>query len=106
MKSLSYEHFIEEINSGKILKAVFQINNYAHYNNCLIERETDIINNGKSTVHIVHIAVKLTKDSEHYFFLEEFDEKIKIFNMKRKGKFTLKQMWDRIEFISIDYATK
>ena len=106
MISLSYQQFIDEINNGKIIKTVFQVKDYAHYNNCLIERATDIINNGKSIVHIDYISVKLTKDSEHYSFLEEYDEGIKIFDMKRKGKFTLKQMWDRIEFISIDYAAE
>lgn len=105
MKSLSYQQFIDEINNGKILKALFQVKNYAHYRNCLIERTTDIINNGKSIVCLDYISVKLTNDSEHYSFSEKFDEEIKIFNMGRKGTFTLKQMWDKIEFISIDYAS-
>lgn len=38
-------------------------------------------------------------------FFDKFDEKCKLFKMGRKGSFTLKQMWDRIEFVSIDYAT-
>ncbi|MCH5161895.1 MAG: hypothetical protein J1G38_00200 [Clostridiales bacterium] len=70
----------------------------------MIEQVTDNISLGKDTVHIDYISVKLTKDSEHFSFLNKFNEKLKLFDMKRKGKFTLKQMWDRIIFISTDYA--
>ncbi|MCH5154094.1 MAG: hypothetical protein J1F71_02665 [Clostridiales bacterium] len=106
MEPLSYQQFIDGINNCKIVKAVFLIEEYAHYKNCVIERATDIIDNGKSTVHINYISVKLSNDSEHFSFLKEFDEDLKLFDMKRKGKFTLKQMWDRIKFITIEYGVK
>ena len=102
MKSLSYRQFIDEINTGKIVKALFQITDYTHYKCCSIERVVEVFSDGDS---IVHIDVRLTKDSEHVCFYKTFNEKYKLFDMKRKGAFTLKQIWDRIEFISIDYAS-
>ena len=103
MKSLTYQQFIDEINSGKIIKAEFQVKNYAHYKHCSIERITDVLKNGNS---IVRIDVKLTNDeSEHIGFYKVFKENFKLFNMGCKGMFTLKQMWDEIEFIKIDYST-
>lgn len=102
MISLSYQQFIDAINDGQIVKAAFQIKDYTHYRFCSIERIEYILPNGNS---IVRIDVKLTKDSEHIAFLFTIDEHYKLFDMGRKGTFTLKQMWDRIEFISIDYAS-
>ena len=100
--SLSYQQFIDEINNGKIIKAVFQVKDYAHYRCCSIERIIDFFPSGNS---MARIDVRLTKDSERVGFLEIFKEDCKLFKMGRKGTFTLKQMWDRIDFISIDYAT-
>ena len=103
MESLSYQQFIDELNRGKIIKAVFQVKNYTHYKSCSIERITNVLKNGNS---IVTINVKLTNDeSERVGFFKTFHEKYKLFNMGRKGTFTLKQMWDKIEFISIEYAS-
>ncbi len=102
MKSLSYRQFVDEINNGTIVNAIFQIKDYAHYKYCSIERIVDTFPSGDSMVTIV---VKLTKDSEQFDFYKTFDEKCKLFMMGRKGTFTLKQMWDRIKFISIDYAS-
>lgn len=103
MESLSYQQFIDEINEGKIIRAVFQVENYAHYNNCLIERVTDVLHNGNP---LVTISVKLTRDkSEHVGFYKVFNEEFKLFKIGRQGKFTLKQMWDKIKFIEIDYDT-
>lgn len=111
MESLSYQQFIDEINNGKIVKAIFQVNDYARYKCCSIERVVDVFPSGNS---IVRIDVKLAKSYYieeyghifgHFGFLNKFDEKCKLFKMGQKGTFTLKQMWDRILFISIDYAT-
>lgn len=102
MKPLSYQQFIDEINNGKIVKAVFQVKDYAHYKCCSTERKEHVFSNGNS---MVFIDVKLTKDSEQVSFYKTFNEKYKLFNMRRKGSFTLKQMWDKIKFISIDYVS-
>ena len=80
MEPLSYQQFIDEINSGKILKAVFKVKDYAHYKNCSIERITNVLKNGNA---VVTIYVKLTKDSEQVGFFKIFDEKYKLFNRKQ-----------------------
>lgn len=111
MESLTYQQFIDGINSGKIIKAEFQVKDYARYKYCSIQRIIDVFPNGNS---MVRIDVKLAKSYYvgeyghifgHFCFLNKFNEKCKLFKMGRNGTFTLKQMWDRIEFISIDYAT-
>ncbi|MDE6666935.1 MAG: hypothetical protein K2K38_01140 [Clostridia bacterium] len=111
MTSLSYQQFIDGINNGTIIKVVFKVKDYAHYRCCSIERIIDVLPSGNS---VVRIDVRLTKSYYigeyghifgHFGFLDKFDEKCKLFKMGRSGTFTLKQMWDRIEVISIDYAT-
>lgn len=110
MESLSYQQFIDSINNGKIVKVAFQIKDYAHYNYCTIEREVVFFSSGGSSVNInvklsnIHDR-KLARVYDNFCFITEFDEKRKLFKMGRKGTFTLKQIWDRIEFISIDYAS-
>ena len=111
MTSLSYQEFIDGINNGKIIKVVFKVKNYGHYRCCSIERIIDVFPSGNSAVRI---DVRLAKSYYigkyghiygQFGFFDKFDEKHKLFNMGLKGTFTLKQMWDRLEFISIDYAT-
>ena len=111
METLSYQQFIDEINNGKIVKAVFQVKDYTRYKYCTIEREENILQDGRCQVSF---PVKLAKNYNigqygyvygNFLFFGKFEEDCKLFKMGRKGTFTLKQMWDRIEFISIDYAS-
>ena len=111
MEALSYQQFIDGINNGEIIKVVFKVKDYAHYKCCSIERKIDVFPSGNA---VARIDVKLTKSYYieeygyifgHFGFLDKFDEKCKLFNMGRKGTFTLKQIWDRIEFESIVYGT-
>lgn len=110
MESLSYQQFIDELNRGKIIKVVFKVKNYAHYKNCSIESEVFTFNTGES---VINFHVKLAKSYEvqcghiyeNFLFFGKFDENRKLFKMGRRGTFNLKQMWDKIEFISIEYAS-
>jgi len=110
LEPISYQQFIDDINSGKISKAVFQVKDYARYRCCSIERIADVFPNGNS---MVRIDVKLAKNYNvgqyghiygNFGFSEKFEEDCKLFKMGRKGTFTLQQMWDKIEFISINYT--
>lgn len=48
--------------------------------------------------------VTLTKDeTERISFYKNLDEKYKLFNFKRKGKFTLKQIWNHISIKCIQW---
>ncbi len=95
----SYEELISSVNSGTIYGFYFCVNGYAHYKKCSIFRINDRIANGKT---ITRIEVNLVEDgSEMYSFLKTFQEDSKIFNMGRRGKFTLKQLWSNITVLEV-----
>ena len=97
--NLKYSELIKKINNYEIEYFRFQVNNYTHYNNCIIRVEKDILNNG-SVIHL--IFVNLTKDGvEDVSFFKVFNEEYKLFKLGRKGTVTLKQMWEYITVIEI-----
>lgn len=101
---MDYCEFIQKINAGKIKKLLFSLSSYPHYKNCSIEH---VVDNPKEGVFIKIIIVTLTSDkTEKVSFYKFFDEKYKLFDFKRKGKFTLKQIWDKIVIRSIEEITE
>lgn len=99
MERLTYENFIAALNNGSILEISFEIIGYAHYKKCKIYRKDDVLSNGKI---ISLIKVKLVDDgSEEVSFYNVFNENYKLFYMGRKGSFTLKQMWNKIQIHEI-----
>ena len=99
-----YQEFIKGINKGIIRKLVFAVKGYAHYRHCEISREKKTICRGERSVCYDAIKVALTNDpSEHVSFWDTYNESYQLFRMGRKGSFTLKQMWDKIEILSIEY---
>ncbi len=100
---ISYEECIKKINNGEIKSVYFKLCGYAHYNKCSIKRIIDILPSQNS---ITRIEFKMTNDnSETVSFLDCIEEDYKVFNMGRKGKFTLKQAWDKIEILDIIYSS-
>lgn len=90
----SYEKVIEYLNNGKIKSLIFAVKDYPHYNHC----EISYIDDRKT------IMVKPVQDnSENVCFFKTFKENYKIFNMGRKGTFTLKQLWNKIDIKEINY---
>ena len=101
MNEYDYRRIINDLNNGIVKQIRFCVDNYYHYRDCKIARTKHKVNN-KIQVH--HIDVSLTADSsEKISFLNEFQEDVKLFNMGKKGKFTLKQMWPRITILEIEY---
>lgn len=95
----SYGELINDLNSGAITGFYFCVNGYAHYKKCSIFRKDDRIPNGKT---LTRIEVNLTADrTEMYSFFKIFQDDFKLFNMGRKGKFTLKQLWDHITILEV-----
>lgn len=91
---LKYNEFIELINQHKISDVTFSVAGYAHYNYCKITISKE--KPKESEFYLIKIV--LTKDlSEMVSFYNVFDENYKLFDLKRKGKYTLKQIWDRIQ---------
>ena len=99
---MSYESFIYDLNTNKIKKINFHIDGFSHYGNCVIYRQVDTLKNNKN---ISLIVCRLTDDDyEKVSFLNTFDESYKLFNFGRKGKFTLKQVWDKVRITEIVFA--
>ncbi len=98
---LSYESFLESINSSKTLEMRFSVKNYAHYRNCSIRKFIDEVQINGKKIELTVIKIKLTADGvEDVAFFNDFDknsEKYKLFSMGKRGSFTLKQMWDQLE---------
>ena len=99
MGEYSYENVIDGLNHGEIKQICFSVKNYVHYQNCVITRLEDKLANGNT---IVLIEVNLTKDSsEKVSFFKTFKEDYKLFNLGKRGRFTLKQLWPEIAISNI-----
>ena len=99
--NFSYDMFITQLNNYKIKRIVFSVKNYPHYNNCSIQVKSDEL---KNTNVIYSILIRLTNDgSEDVGFYKQFKEEYKLFHMGKKGSFTLKQMWNKIDIMDVEY---
>ncbi|MBR2340070.1 MAG: hypothetical protein IKA74_04480 [Clostridia bacterium] len=101
---MNYDEFIKGINDEQKIKQIdFYIDGYAHYKNCSIGRYKEKIFGNEFNFRITCI---LTKDhSEYVSFYETFKEDYKLFNFGKKGKFTLKDVWDKVVITKIEYFT-
>ena len=98
---MEYKEFIDGINNGTIQKVRFSVKGYAHYRNCIMETKISSSPSGAYVGKIIWFI--LTPDgAEKKGFLNDIDEKAKMFYIKSKGSFTLKQMWDYIVINSIE----
>ena len=97
---IKYEELIKLINNHKIAEVKFSIDGYPHYKNCKII----VIKEKPKSRMFYLIEVILTKDmSEFVSFFDDFNEEYKLFNFKRKGKYTLKQIWNWVKIHSIEF---
>ncbi len=98
---ISYSEFITGINNGSIELIRFSVEGYSHYNNCIIKRIVDKLSNGNEAVIIrVDLVTDLT---ESISFYRKFKEELKMFNFGRKGKLTLKEVWEKMIIIELNY---
>ena len=99
----NYRDIIDGLNDGTISKISFLIKNYSHYQQCTIFRVIDTLPSKKN---IVRVVVNPTVDnSEMISFYKTFKEDYKMFDLGTMGKFTLKQLWDDIEILNIEYIS-
>lgn len=103
MERLSYEELIEGINNGRIEEVHFSVLNYAHYRSCYLRRAyiySPILQ--KKVFSCIELI--LTEDGkEKSSYAGEFLDRYQLFNIKGKGKFTLKQIYKNIEVLSVKY---
>ncbi|MBS6447324.1 MAG: hypothetical protein KH382_07010 [Clostridiales bacterium] len=98
-----YSQFIFDLNNGIILEFAFEVEGYAHYSECRIYLTHEISKLGNI---LTFINVQLTKDgSESVSFYKKFNESYKLFYMGRKGSYTLKQVWNKIQVHDIVFKT-
>ena len=101
MVVLSYKDFIFKITKKELFVLKFSVPGYSHYNFCTIETVFDTIPNNSDRLY--RITCTLTKDkTEKVSFLNDFKEEYKLFNLGRKGTYTLKTIWDHIEILEIE----
>ena len=104
---MTYDEFIEGINNpNKIKQMDFYINGYGHYNSCSIGRYIEKVK-GIGKILNWRITCILTKDhSEDVSFFKVFNEDYKLFSFGSKGKFTLKDVWNKVVITKIEYFKK
>lgn len=102
---MTYEEFIEGINDPKKIKQVnFYIEGYNHYRNCSIGRYIEKIGYPVNKTVDYRITCILTKDhSEDVNFLFRFHENYKLFHFGSKGRFTLKEVWDKVVITNVEF---
>ncbi len=93
-KGFSYEDFISALERGFFKKVYFSVKGYGHYKNCSVTCETTPVSEITKVGKI--IIFSLAKGEECTFF-GDFNEDEKLFHIKGKGSFTLKEMWKNIE---------
>ena len=98
---MEYQEFIDGVNNGTIQKVLFSVKGYAHYRHCIMETKISSTPSGTYVGKIIWF--RLTPDgTEKKGFLNDIDENTKMFYIKNKGSFTLKQMWNNIIINSIE----
>ena len=101
---MEYRDFVDGLNSGKIIKAVFSVQGYSHYRNCVVESK---LNNPGNNDSGKSMWFYLTPDGyEKTGFLNTMKEKTKLFRIKNGGTYTLLQMWDKIDIQFVEYSQK
>lgn len=101
MNKISYEELIDGLNSRKIVYVNFSVEGYSHYRNCEIIIEGMAFYFGGADTIQIYLA-----KGEYTGFLTAFEENVKLFDFGRKGRYTLKQIWNRIAIREIKYAEK
>lgn len=105
MITLKYEDFIKGINrdTGNIKQISFYIEGYPHYHDCSIGRYIKKVKVRERIVTLTGwIRCILTKyHSEDVSFYRTFKEDRKIFDFGRKGRYTLKDVWDKVVITDI-----
>ena len=100
---ITYKEMIDGVNNGTIEDVHFSIKGYGHYRSCHLKRvysEYELSDKRP----FEYIELILTDDgSEYSRYYGPFQDKEKVFHIKGKGRFTLKEVFKSVEIISITY---
>lgn len=93
-QNLGYEDLIRMLNDCTISRLDFSVKGYGHYKNCSVTCESVPVS--EITKYGKIITFTLARGEECTYF-GDFNEEEKLFKIKGKGDFTLKEMWKNIE---------
>ena len=100
---ISYKELIDGINNGTLNDVHFKLTTYSHYHSCHLRRKyvyIEILDKWSFDC----IELSLCDDgSEVSYYHGTFKDQEKVFHIKGKGNFTLKEVYKDIEIISIEY---
>ena len=96
---MQYKEFIDEINAGRIAKAVLCVQGYAHYKDVVFS-----CNPCHFAPYGVEIFVRPVADgTEDMVFYHRYDETSPLVRIKGRGQLTLKQIWQEVSVKEIVY---
>lgn len=97
-KTYTYQEIVDGLNDGSIKKVCFAVENYGHYSDCVAEGfPADCRQNAE-------VVFRLTPDgNETCVFCRRVNPDEKIFVFKGKGKYSLRQIWNKIVVKSVVY---
>ena len=93
-QNLGYEDLIRMLDDCTLARLDFSVKGYGHYRNCSLTCEAVPVS--EITKHGKIITFNLAKD-EVVTFYGNFNKEEKLFKIKGKGYFTLKEIWKDIE---------
>ena len=103
MEKISYKDMIDGINSGLIDDVHFSLTTYNHYRSCHLRRVyyySEILK--KDVFDCIELCL-CDDRSEYSKYAGEFEDRERVFKIKGKGSFTLRDVYKHIEIISITY---
>ena len=99
LQNLSYDDLIRMLDECSISRLSFSVKGYGHYKNCSLTCVS--VPASEITKHGKIITFTLARGEECTYF-GNFNQEEKLFKIKGKGAFTLKEMWKNIEIKSIE----
>ena len=99
---MEYIELINGLNSGSIKEITLKVKDYGHYRNCKFVTERILKPSSFNNEYVYKIIIDLASN-EHIEFYGPINEEEKIFDIKGKGRFTLKSMYKNIEIINVEY---
>lgn len=96
---ITYEELIDMLNRCDLSRLEFSVKGYGHYKSCVITCEKTPVS--EITKHGKIITFTLARD-ERVTCYGNLNEEEKLFKIKGKGAFTLKEMWNKVEIKNIE----
>ena len=94
----TYAQFVQDLNSGAISEAQFCVRDYGHYAHCTVTAQP-LPDGGE------YIELTLTPDRKEVVHFYGAFRDDKIFRLGRGRRATLRDIWGKIEFVSVKRRT-